>query len=220
MGNIPLHATGRRKIATTLQRVDGTLLCALIHPGPMLQSSSRNDDAERTDYPNGFHTHLDRKHDEPDFRHRLPDSRLSSVQQAQGQHEQTGHSPCPGFHRMAAMLESPPYGSVLSGRQHPADSLHQRVHYQYDNNDIGLYIRLLHNVSGDKNYRMYRAINTNSRIYRLQKVLSVLQKENCNTLQILPKNTRNLQYTANFPKKFRIFAAHFIFSNQDRMQNE
>lgn len=49
MGNIPLHATGRRKIATTLQRVDGTLLCALIHPGPMLQSSSRNDDAERTD---------------------------------------------------------------------------------------------------------------------------------------------------------------------------
>lgn len=49
MGNIPLHATDRRKIATTLQRVDGTLLCALIHPGPMLQSSSRNDDAERTD---------------------------------------------------------------------------------------------------------------------------------------------------------------------------
>ena len=29
MGNIPLHATGRRKIATTLQRVDGTLLCIL-----------------------------------------------------------------------------------------------------------------------------------------------------------------------------------------------
>ena len=66
MGNIPLHATGRRKIATTLQRVDGTLLCALIHPGPMLQSSSRKDDAERPDYPNGFHTHLDRKHDGPD----------------------------------------------------------------------------------------------------------------------------------------------------------
>ena len=170
----PLHATGRRKITTTLQRVDSTLLCALIHPGPMLQSSSRNDDAERADYQDGFHTHLDRKHDGPDFRHRLPGSRLSSVQQAQGQHAQTGHSPCPGFHRMAAMLESPPYGSVLSGRQHPADSLHQRVHYQYDNNDIGLYIRLLHDVSGDKNYRMYRAINTNSRIYRLQKVLSVL----------------------------------------------
>ena len=79
----PLHATGRRKIATALQRVDSTLLCALIHPGPMLQSSSRNDDAERTDYPNGFHTHLDRKHDGPDFRHHLPDSRLPSVQQAQ-----------------------------------------------------------------------------------------------------------------------------------------
>ena len=106
---------------------------------------------QRTDYPNGFHTHLDRKHDGPDFLHRLPGSRLSSVQQAQGQHAQTGHSPCPGFHRMAAMLESPPCGSVLSGRQHPADSLHQREHHQYDNNDIGLYIRLLHDVSGDKN---------------------------------------------------------------------
>ena len=106
---------------------------------------------QRTDYPNGFHTHLDRKHDGPDFRYRFPDSRLSSVQQAQGQHAQTGHSPCPGFHRMAAMLESPPCGSVLSGRQHPADSLHQREHHQYDNNDIGLYIRLLHDVSGDKN---------------------------------------------------------------------
>ena len=150
MGNIPLHATGRRKIATTLQRVDGTLLCALIHPGPMLQSSSRNDDAERTDYPNGFHTHLDRKHDGPDFRHRLPGSRLSSVQQAQGQHAQTGHSPCPGFHGMADMLESTPCSSVLPGRQHPADSLHQREYHQYDNNDIGIYIRLLHDVSGDK----------------------------------------------------------------------
>ena len=106
---------------------------------------------QRTDYPNGFHTHLDRKHDGPDFRHRLPGSRLPSVQQAQGQHAQTGHSPCPGFHRMAAMLESPPCGSVLSGRQHPAGCLHQREHHQYDNNDIGLYIRLLHDVSGDKN---------------------------------------------------------------------
>ena len=106
---------------------------------------------QRTNYPNGFHTHLDRKHDGPDFLHRLPGSRLSSVQQAQGPHAQTGHSPCPGLHRMAAMLESPPCGSVLSGRQHPADSLHQREHHQYDNNDIGLYIRLLHDVSGDKN---------------------------------------------------------------------
>lgn len=185
---------------------------------------------QRTDYPNGFHTHLDRKHDGPDFRHRLPGSRLSSVQQAQGQHAQTGHSPCPGFHRMAAMLESPPCGSVLSGWQHPADSLHQREHHQYDNNDIGLYIRLLHDVSGDKNDRMFRAIKLNKykfsdiqiieRLSVLQKVLSVLQKEICNALQISPRNTRNLQYTANFPKKFRIFAAHFIFSNQDRMQKE
>ena len=178
---------------------------------------------QRTDYPNGFHTHLDRKHDGPDFRHRLPGSRLSSVQQAQGQHAQTGHSPCPGFHRMAAMLESPPCGSVLSGRQHPADSLHQREHHQYDNNDIGLYIRLLHDVSGDKNDRMFRAIKLNK--YKFSDIqiierLSVLQKEICNALQISPRNTRNLQYTANFPKKFRIFAAHFIFSNQDRMQKE
>ena len=45
-------------------------------------------------------------------------------------------------------------------------------------------------------------------------------QEICNALQILLRNTRNLQYTANFLKKFRIFAAHFIFSNQDRMQNE
>ena len=77
---------------------------------------------------------------------------------------------------------------------------------------------------------MYRAIKLNKykfsdiqiieRLSVLQKVLSVLQKEICNALQILPRNTRNLQYTANFPKKFRIFAAHFIFNNQDRMQNE
>ena len=178
---------------------------------------------QRTDYPNGFHTHLDRKHDGPDFRHRLPGSRLSSVQQAQGPHAQTGHSPCPGFHRMAAMLESPPCGSVLSGRQHPADSLHQREHHQYDNNDIDLYIRLLHDVSGDKNDRMFRAIKLNK--YKFSDIqiierLSVLQKGICNALQISPRNIRNLQYAANFPKKFRIFAAHFIFSNQDRMQKE
>ena len=178
---------------------------------------------QRTDYPNGFHTHLDRKHDGPDFRHRLPGSRLSSVQQAQGQHAQTGHSPCPGFHRMAAMLESPPCGSVLSGRQHPAGCLHLREHHQYDNNDIGLYIRLLHDVSGDKNDRMFRAIKLNK--YKFSDIqiierLSVLQKGICNALQISPRNIRNLQYAANFPKKFRIFAAHFIFSNQDRMQKE
>ena len=46
------------------------------------------------------------------------------------------------------------------------------------------------------------------------------RKKICNALQISLRNTRNLQCTANFPKKFRIFAAHFIFSNQDRMQNE
>ena len=77
---------------------------------------------------------------------------------------------------------------------------------------------------------MHRAIKLNKykfsdiqiteRLSVLQKVLSVLQKEICNALQISPRNIRNLQYTANFPKKFRIFAAHFIFSNQDRMQNE
>ena len=139
----PLHATSRRKITTTLQRVDSTLLCALIHPGPMLQVQLCNNDAGRTDNPHGNDSHLDTKHYGIDFRHRLPGSRLSSVQQAQGQHAQTGHSPCPGFHRMAAMLESPPCGSVLSGRQHPADSLNQREHHQYDNNDISLYIRIL-----------------------------------------------------------------------------
>ena len=47
----PLHATGRRKITTTLQRVDSTLLCALIHPGPMLQVQLCNNDAGRTDNP-------------------------------------------------------------------------------------------------------------------------------------------------------------------------
>lgn len=83
MGNIPLHATGRRKIATTLQRVDGTLLCALIHPGPMLQVQLCNDDAGRTDTPHGNDSHLDTKHYGIDFRHRFPDSRLPSVQQAQ-----------------------------------------------------------------------------------------------------------------------------------------
>lgn len=77
---------------------------------------------------------------------------------------------------------------------------------------------------------MFRAIKLNKykfsdiqiieRLSVLQKVLSVLQKEICNALQISPRNTRNLQRIANFPKKFRIFAAHFIFSNQDRMQKE
>ena len=143
MGNIPLHATGRRKIATTLQRGYGALLYTLIYPGTMLHVQLCNDDAGRTDNPHGNDSHLDTKHYGIDFRHRLPGSRLSSVQQAQGPHAQTGQSPGPGFQRMAAMLESPPCGSVLAGRQHPADSLHQREHHQYDNNDIGLYIRIL-----------------------------------------------------------------------------
>lgn len=67
-----------------------------------------------------------------------------------GNMRKLGIANCPGFHRMAAMLESPPDGSVLPGRQHPADSLHQREYHQYDNNDIGIYIRLLHDVSGNK----------------------------------------------------------------------
>lgn len=66
-----------------LLRRCGTLLCALIHPGPMLQSSSRNDDAERTDNTHGNYSYLDTKLYGIDFRHRLPDSRLPSVQQAQ-----------------------------------------------------------------------------------------------------------------------------------------
>ena len=201
MGNIPLYATGRRKITTTLQRGDGALLCALIHSGSMLQSSSRNDDAERTDNTHGNYSYLDTKLYGPDFRHRLPGSRLSSVQQAQGQHAQTGHSPCPGFHRMAAMLESPPCGSVLSGRQHPADSLHQRVHYQYDNNDIGLYIRLLHDVSGDKNYRMYRTIKPNK--YKFSDIQI--------TESVISFTERNLQYAANFTKKHKKFAMRCKF---------
>lgn len=59
---------------------------------------------------------------------------------------------------------------------------------------------------------MFRAIKLNKykfsdiqiieRLSVLQKVLSVLQKEICNALQISPRNIRNLQYTANFPKNF------------------
>ena len=112
----PLHATSRRQIATALHRGDGALLCALIHPGPMLQVQLCNDDAGRTDNPHGNDSHLDTKHYSIDFRHRFPDSRLPSVQQAQRQHAQTGHSPCPGFHGMADMLKYTPCCSVLSGR--------------------------------------------------------------------------------------------------------
>lgn len=79
----PLHATGRRKITTTLQRVDSTLLCALIHPGAMLQVQLCNNDAEWTDNTHGNYSYLDTKLYGIDFRHRLPDSRLPSVQQAQ-----------------------------------------------------------------------------------------------------------------------------------------
>ena len=116
MGNIPLHTTSRRKIATALHRSDGALLYTLIYPGTMLQVQLCNDDAGRTDTPHGNDSHLDTKHYGIDFRHRFPGSRLPSVQQAQGQHAQTGHSPCPGFHGMADMLKSTPCSSVLSSR--------------------------------------------------------------------------------------------------------
>ena len=116
MGNIPLHATSRRQIATALHRGYGALLYTLIYPGTMLQVQLCNDDAGRTDNPHGNDSHLDTKHYGIDFRHRFPDSRLPSVQQAQGQHAQTGHSPYPGFHGMADMLEYTPCCSVLSGR--------------------------------------------------------------------------------------------------------
>lgn len=59
---------------------------------------------------------------------------------------------------------------------------------------------------------MFRAIKLNKykfsdiqiieRLSVLQKVLSVLQKEICNALQISPRNTRNLQCAANFKKTF------------------
>ena len=52
---------------------------------------------------------------------------------------------------------------------------------------------------------MYRAIKLNKYKFsdiQIIKRLSVLQKENCNALQILLRSTRNLQYTANFQKTF------------------
>ena len=68
---------------------------------------------------------------------------------------------------------------------------------------------------------MYRAIKLNKykfsdiqiteRLSVLQKVLSVLQREICNTLQISLRNTRNLQYTANFTQKHEKFAMHCKF---------
>ena len=57
---------------------------------------------------------------------------------------------------------------------------------------------------------MYRAIKLNK--YKFSDIQI--------TESVISFTERNLQYTANFPKNFRIFAAHFIFSNQDRMQNE
>lgn len=52
---------------------------------------------------------------------------------------------------------------------------------------------------------MFRAIKLNK--YKFSDIqiierLSVLQKEICNALQISLRNTRNLQYTANFSKSF------------------
>lgn len=70
---------------------------------------------------------------------------------------------------------------------------------------------------------MYRAIKPNK--YKFSDIQI--------TESVISFTERNLQYAANFtqkhkkfamhckfPEKFRIFAAHFIFSNQDRMQNE
>ncbi len=67
---------------------------------------------------------------------------------------------------------------------------------------------------------MYRAIKLNKyKFSDIQITESVISTER--NLQYAANFTeRNLQCTANFSKKFRIFAAHFIFSNQDRMQNE
>ncbi len=53
-------------------------------------------------------------------------------------------------------------------------------------------------------YRMFRAIK---KFAMRCKFYSETFREICNAL-------------ANFSKKFRIFAAHFIFKDQDRMQNE
>ena len=70
---------------------------------------------------------------------------------------------------------------------------------------------------------MYRAIKLNK--YKFSDIQI--------TESVISFTERNLQCTANFtqkhkkfaihckfPKNFRIFAAHFIFINQDRMQNE
>lgn len=57
---------------------------------------------------------------------------------------------------------------------------------------------------------MYRAIKLNK--YKFSDIQI--------TESVISFTERNLQCTANFSKKFRIFAAHFIFNNQDRMQNE
>lgn len=83
----------------------------------------------------------------------------------------------------------------------PADSLHQREHHQYDNNDIGLYIRLLHDVSGDKNDRMYRAIKPNK--YKFSDIQI--------TESVISFTERKLQYTANFTQKHKKFAIHCKF---------
>lgn len=53
--------------------------------------------------------------------------------------------------------------------------------------------------------------NTNHRIYRLQKVLSVLQKENCSALQKSHKIATKMKCTANFIQKHKKFAMHCIF---------
>ena len=39
----------------------------------------------------------------------------------------------------------------IMARTRTMNPIHQRESHQYDNNNIGIYIRLLHDVSGDKN---------------------------------------------------------------------
>lgn len=77
---------------------------------------------------------------------------------------------------------------------------------------------------------MYRAIKPNK--YKFSDI-QITESVISSTESVISSTERNLQCTANFtkkykkfaihckfPKNFRIFAAHFIFSNQDRMQKE
>lgn len=63
------------------------------------------------------------------------------------------------------------------------------------------YIRLLHDVSGDKNDRMYRAIKPNK--YKFSDIQI--------TESVISFTERKLQYTANFTQKHKKFAIHCKF---------